>query len=204
MSDDDKQLTTKEQILICARKLFSSKGFAETSVRDIAKAAGQNLALISYHFGSKEGLLEAIISDFTEAFRTSIPPMKEGESMEERIATIIGLHVQAVRENEESWRIAFRIILDSDPGTRSLLRQHIVEIIFTSFGIEPKELHGDMLPELPWYIGGSVLASMAYSSFIFKPIIEDITGKALGDAFFERYGEILKQLFLDGANSFMP
>lgn len=52
----DKQL----QIITAAEELFASKGFDGTSVRDIAQTANVNLAMISYYFGSKEKLLEAI------------------------------------------------------------------------------------------------------------------------------------------------
>lgn len=53
---NDKQL----QIIQSAEELFAEKGFAGTSVRDIADKAGINVAMISYYFGSKEKLLEAI------------------------------------------------------------------------------------------------------------------------------------------------
>ncbi len=51
----------REHILIIAETLFGEKGFDGTSVRDIAQQAGVNLAMISYYFGSKEKLLEALI-----------------------------------------------------------------------------------------------------------------------------------------------
>jgi AcrR family transcriptional regulator len=51
----------REHILITAEELFGEKGFDGTSVRDIAQSAGVNLAMISYYFGSKEKLLEALI-----------------------------------------------------------------------------------------------------------------------------------------------
>ena len=43
-----------------AEELFAEKGFDGTSVRDVAKEAGVNLAMISYYFGSKEKLMEAL------------------------------------------------------------------------------------------------------------------------------------------------
>ncbi|WP_235841745.1 TetR family transcriptional regulator [Confluentibacter sediminis] len=61
---NDKQI----QILETAEKLFAENGFDGTSVRNIAKAADINIAMISYYFGSKEKLLESLllyrISDF--------------------------------------------------------------------------------------------------------------------------------------------
>ena len=49
------------EILQVAEKLFAEKGFDGTSVRDIAKIATINVAMISYYFGSKEKLLEALV-----------------------------------------------------------------------------------------------------------------------------------------------
>lgn len=51
----------RDHILVVAEALFGEKGFDGTSVRDIAQQAGVNLAMISYYFGSKEKLLEAMI-----------------------------------------------------------------------------------------------------------------------------------------------
>jgi len=51
----------REHILTVAEELFGENGFDGTSVRDIAQKAGVNLAMISYYFGSKEKLLEALI-----------------------------------------------------------------------------------------------------------------------------------------------
>jgi AcrR family transcriptional regulator len=50
-------------ILAVAEQLFAEQGFDGTSVRDIAQQANVNLAMISYYFGSKEKLLEALIED---------------------------------------------------------------------------------------------------------------------------------------------
>ncbi|HMK05567.1 MAG TPA: TetR family transcriptional regulator [Ferruginibacter sp.] len=56
MPYNDKQL----HILQTAEKLFAIRGYDGTSVRDIADKAGVNLAMISYYFGSKLKLMEAL------------------------------------------------------------------------------------------------------------------------------------------------
>ena len=48
------------QIIKVAERLFADKGFAGTSVRDIAQEANVNVSMISYYFGSKEKLIEAL------------------------------------------------------------------------------------------------------------------------------------------------
>jgi AcrR family transcriptional regulator len=55
-----RSLPTRERILDAAERLFARRGFHGVSVRDITGAAGVDVALANYHFGSKQGLLEAV------------------------------------------------------------------------------------------------------------------------------------------------
>ena len=54
-------MSKKEQLLEAAISLFSEQGYAATGTRAIAARAKCNVALISHHFGSKEGLLREVI-----------------------------------------------------------------------------------------------------------------------------------------------
>jgi AcrR family transcriptional regulator len=53
---------TRRLLLEVARARFARDGYASTTVRDIADAAGVNVALISRYFTSKEGLFEACLA----------------------------------------------------------------------------------------------------------------------------------------------
>jgi AcrR family transcriptional regulator len=53
--------TTKDKLLDAAEKLFARRGFHGTSLREITGAAGVDLALVNYHFGSKKQLLETVL-----------------------------------------------------------------------------------------------------------------------------------------------
>ncbi|MDU1905382.1 MAG: TetR family transcriptional regulator [Dysgonomonas sp.] len=53
----------KDKILKEAQKLFITNGFKGTSVRDIAKASGTNVAMVNYYFQSKYNLFEIIFED---------------------------------------------------------------------------------------------------------------------------------------------
>src|SRR5258707_11219759 len=48
----------REALLEAAKRCLIEKGYARTTARDIADAAGVSLAAIGYHYGSKESLLE--------------------------------------------------------------------------------------------------------------------------------------------------
>lgn len=94
------------QILEIAEKLFSENGFDGTSVRQIAKSAQVNIAMISYYFGSKEKLLESLllyrISDFKMQLESVI---SNNTSYLETLDAIIALIVRRVHKNRRTHKI---------------------------------------------------------------------------------------------------
>ena len=54
---------SRERLLLAAIRLFAEQGFAKTSTREIALAAGTNIASISYYFGDKAGLYRAAFTE---------------------------------------------------------------------------------------------------------------------------------------------
>ncbi len=65
---------TRSALLIAARTLFSTRGFANTGVRDVAELAGVNSSLVSRYFGSKQGLFRATLEEVID-----ISPMFRGD-----------------------------------------------------------------------------------------------------------------------------
>ena len=53
-------LTAAAAIRTAAMRLFAERGFAAVTVRDVAAAAGVSAPLVMHHYGSKEGLREAV------------------------------------------------------------------------------------------------------------------------------------------------
>jgi AcrR family transcriptional regulator len=68
---------TRERILEVALPLFAESGYAGTSVRTIASAAGVNVATLAYHFSDKEGLYDTVVQrlhvDLADHFPTQPP-----------------------------------------------------------------------------------------------------------------------------------
>jgi len=62
----------RERLLEAAISCLQEKGYARTTSRDLVAASGTNLASIGYHFGSKEGLLNAAL---LEAFQRWLKPL---------------------------------------------------------------------------------------------------------------------------------
>jgi AcrR family transcriptional regulator len=52
---------TRGRLLDAGERLFATRGIDAVSVRDITEAAGANLAAVNYHFGSRHGLILAIV-----------------------------------------------------------------------------------------------------------------------------------------------
>ncbi|MEI9810968.1 MAG: TetR family transcriptional regulator [Bacteroidota bacterium] len=69
------------QIMEMAEVLFADKGFNGTSVRDIAEKANVNLAMISYYFGSKDKLLEALFTYRGEYIKLKLESMIENKEL---------------------------------------------------------------------------------------------------------------------------
>ncbi|GAA4619677.1 TetR/AcrR family transcriptional regulator [Actinoallomurus vinaceus] len=59
--------STRERLLESATRLFGERGIEATSLRALTDAAGSNIAAVNYHFGSKEGLLRAVVDQTMRA-----------------------------------------------------------------------------------------------------------------------------------------
>jgi AcrR family transcriptional regulator len=51
---------SRARLLQCGLRLFAQQGYTKTSTRELAEAAGVNVASISYYFGDKAGLYRAV------------------------------------------------------------------------------------------------------------------------------------------------
>jgi TetR/AcrR family transcriptional regulator, cholesterol catabolism regulator len=65
-SDSEFVSARRSEIVGIAGELFASKGYANTTVREIADAAGILSGSLYHHFDSKESMVEALLRDFLE------------------------------------------------------------------------------------------------------------------------------------------
>lgn len=90
----------KEFIKQTALNLFAKNGFEGTTVREIAKQANVNLAMISYYFSSKEHLLEEIINEKLNDIKIRDTEIKKTKSAEESLKNVIKLLLQKTIKNQ--------------------------------------------------------------------------------------------------------
>ena len=102
----DKQV----QIIESTEKLFAEKGYEGTSVRDIALAAGVNLAMVSYYFGSKEKLFQAIFAHRISRSKLQLESLLQDKSLTalQKIEKLIDTYVQKIMDNPHFHRISLQ------------------------------------------------------------------------------------------------
>ncbi|MCB9026370.1 MAG: TetR/AcrR family transcriptional regulator [Bdellovibrionaceae bacterium] len=104
--------SSKENILKEANRLFAEKGYTGTSVRELAEAAEVNVAAINYHFGSKQGLFEAAVKDFTQSKLSMVmmvlEPTKTLEEFKLRITMFMKQFLLLASNEHEAFRMLSR------------------------------------------------------------------------------------------------
>jgi len=65
MTSSPNENVTKQKILNYAASLFAEKGFAETSIRELAEAVGLNSASLYHHFPTKNSILEYMLQEYS-------------------------------------------------------------------------------------------------------------------------------------------
>ena len=70
---------TKRAVLDSAERLFAARGFAGTSIRDIAEASGVSHPLIQHHFGTKEALYEAVLNQCGTDYESRYPDLARAD-----------------------------------------------------------------------------------------------------------------------------
>lgn len=97
----------KKQIISTAEQLFSSKGYDGTSVRDIADEAGVNIAMISYYFGSKEKLMEALFEQRTTNIKLKVESLLHDEKTSpfEKVLLLAQDYINRVHDKKQFFKI---------------------------------------------------------------------------------------------------
>lgn len=97
-----KDITTEEKIRDAAKVVFHTKGFKGCTSREIAKAAGMNVALVNYYFRSKSKLFELIFAASMEDFMLSMVQVFGANlSLEEKIRIFIEREFEFLKAHPE-------------------------------------------------------------------------------------------------------
>ncbi|MCF8042575.1 MAG: TetR/AcrR family transcriptional regulator [Desulfarculaceae bacterium] len=98
----------KDKLALNALELFAERGFAGTSIRDIAKATGLSISNIYHHFGNKEGLLLAILKTSSERLLRELQEASNQPGTPiERFKKLVQTHLQLSRGLRKEAKIFF-------------------------------------------------------------------------------------------------
>ena len=83
MSDKTARKTiVAKEVLEQAARLFAQKGYANTSLQDVAKAVGLSRPALYYYFPSKNALLEAMVEDVTVVGARMLAEIRDDRDLE--------------------------------------------------------------------------------------------------------------------------
>lgn len=119
-------LTTKESLLVAAKRIFAQKGYDGATVKDIADEAGVNISLVSYHFNGKENLFRACVQAYGENRLAAVENyLKTPQSVEDfRVRLTLYLEdyfLNAIRD-QDTMMIMHQECMSTNPLTEDIFK----------------------------------------------------------------------------------
>jgi AcrR family transcriptional regulator len=109
--DDVKPATSAERILSTALDLFAVKGYDATAVREICEAAGITKPTLYHFYGSKEGVLQALVASGFERFRLLVDSaMAKPGPFRDRLKGVARALFNSARRQPLYWRFMHGIV----------------------------------------------------------------------------------------------
>jgi AcrR family transcriptional regulator len=104
-----RKASKKDLILQKAAAMFREKGFAATSMRDLAETVGIEAASLYNHIRSKNEILEAICFDVANRFNTNLDIVEVSKQASiPKVESLLRFHIRQMVENYEEVYVADR------------------------------------------------------------------------------------------------
>ncbi len=136
---------TQERILQAAMSLFMRRGYARTSVTQIASKAGVSRAAVFWHFSDKDTLFRAAAKQFVVPFREGLSRQLRQFEPRKRIIELISYYEQFVEQNQPNIVAFVNWVLESPehsgPMREELLGLH--EVFREEVEVALSEVLGD-------------------------------------------------------------
>lgn len=170
----------KLRLVEAAERLFAEKGFEAVSVRDITKEAGANVAAVNYHFGSREGLVVAVISRYLtpvnqERLARLDAAEKNGSDIEEIIAAYARPVIEQVGKSELSEKLYCQLVgrVFSEQGVSLPIEiEYQARTVVERFTRALSKVLPNFTPEeLVWrlhFVVGGLIHLLTHSGFLYK------------------------------------
>ncbi len=112
---------TARRFIEAAEELLRSRGFPALTLNNVAQAAGRNKAQIIYHFGSKDGLLAALVDCTIHDASIELAQRTEGIAESEERMRLVSEGIETMARDAESFALFFEVLPHAlrDPELRS-------------------------------------------------------------------------------------
>ena len=205
----------KQRIFDAAVVLFAHKGFAAVRTREIVQKARVNIAMINYYYGSKVGVLHAIINESYDKFYSAITDVaNKNAPREERIRCLVKNLIAFFRANRELAMVGFNTLPIDIPEVLDLKMTWITEYrarlnkFFTQLGLDTSDtvkmsfIRGILCAILSLHFEmRCIYEHIAQAPVRSKNQRKNITPEVnleYDDAYYERFGELLSTFYLHG------
>lgn len=166
----------KLALVHAAAKVFGEKGLEAATVREIARAARQNIAAIAYHFGGKENLYRAVLESVVSLLRQAMADVlvqidaartrnlspAEAQELLKAFLSAFYLRVLSRKEATEIARLIVREQTQPSPAFEILyhkafrpLHETLCFLVGSALGSDPKDrqiiLHTHSLMGQVWF-----------------------------------------------------
>ncbi|MFO7586935.1 MAG: TetR family transcriptional regulator [Gemmatimonadota bacterium] len=176
---------TAAALIAAGTKLFARRGYDGTSVREITRRAGANVAAVGYHFGSKEGLWLAVLEAGLRPLREAIAgaAARPGPALD-RIEGAVRAMFGHVREHADLNGLMLHVLASAPPLPEPALRTMQLNSTTMRALIEAGQAEGTIGPGDPRLLALSV-ASQPMAVLLARPALEGGAGIPLdgGEAF---------------------
>ena len=183
MVDEKTTQDARDKLLSAGTELFAVQGFAGVSIRELATAAGVNSALISYHFGGKAGLYEAVVTAQYEWLVGKFEAIAASTAtMEEKIR----MYADVIRRNHtEDQPLMARLIqgeLTSPTAClENVVRKYTVRIAGIISGVLRQGIQsGTFRQDIDPVFAAMTLAGMLNFYFILREVTKSIVPEFAG------------------------
>jgi len=184
---------THQSLLAAARSAFANYGFAGASVRDIAREAGVNPALIRYHFGSKQALYQQVITSAMDELRKHLfTAFHQDGSPRERIYRVMSSYLDHLLQKPDFPRLIQRALLSQDPHVRSIPQNYLsplFKLFQPALNLQMRSL-GSLEDVITSMFGAMIVP------FLYNPLLSELFGHdVLSTSALEQRREHLIALF---------
>lgn len=191
------QQQRKQQLLDAAATLLGQKSYRSITIRDIGEQAGMKSAMVSYYFGSKEGLFLALIEHFAAH---KLSQLGTAMASDDPLKAFIHQSLQVLTQSQP----IVRLVTDEMLNHEGPLRDRFIELIPGRISVLLPQLlagyqqRGELRPDLDLKWTAFSLINLLMTPFLIAPVREAAWSISQQDLASDAWAEHIHSLFIHG------